>query len=50
MRAKELAEVGSRLEDARQQEAKSRGELARLAQEMTTKTAELAQAEQRFQH
>jgi chromosome segregation ATPase len=49
VRAQELAEVGGRLEDARQQEAKSRVELARLAQEMTTKTAELAQAEQRFQ-
>jgi septal ring factor EnvC (AmiA/AmiB activator) len=45
----ELAEVGRRLEAARQQEAKVREDLGALEKEMTAKTAELAQAEQRLQ-
>ncbi|HEY7382533.1 MAG TPA: hypothetical protein VH743_02600 [Beijerinckiaceae bacterium] len=48
-RTQELAEVGRRLEDSRQQEAKSREALAKLGQEIAAKTAEIAQAEQRIQ-
>ena len=48
-RTQELADVGRRLEEARQQEVKTREDLVRIGQEMATKTAELAQAEQRLQ-
>ena len=49
MRTQELAEVGRRLEDARQQEAKAREELTRLSGELTNKASELARAEQQMQ-
>jgi chromosome segregation ATPase len=47
-RTQELAEVGKQLEGARQQETQAREQLARLAEEMAAKTADVAQAEQRI--
>ena len=48
-RSQELADVGKRLEAARQQESQAREELAGIAQETANKTSDAAQAEQRIQ-
>ena len=45
-RTKELADVGRRLEETRQQEAKLRADIAALSQEATNKTTDLAKAEE----
>lgn len=48
-RTREAAEIGRRLEEARQQEATSRENASRVAQELSGKSAEMAQAEHRLQ-
>lgn len=45
-RTKDLADVGRRLEETRQQEAKLRADIAAMSQEATAKTADLAKAEE----